>query len=176
MKKLSILFIAFILILSSCSSDDDGGGQVTGDIVGTWVGTDLSLSGEIETTIEGQTIMSTITGEGYDLTNKLTFTESPNLISSEGKVNMKLTVTINGLTFTENEEDFEFLGDGTWEINGNDLIIKDPDEEIIEDELREVTIFKLTDNELIIKITETDEDMEEGETSTIEILASFIRE
>ena len=120
--------------------------------------------------------MSTITGEGYDLTNKLTFTESPNLISSEGKVNMKLTVTINGLTFTENEEDFEFLGDGTWEINGNDLIIKDPDEEIIEDELREVTIFKLTDNELIIKITETDEDMEEGETSTIEILASFIRE
>lgn len=169
--------MACILILSSCSNDD-AETLVSDNIVGTWIGTNFSLSGEIETIIEEQTKTSTIIGEGYGLTNKLTFTKSPNLITSDGAVNMKLSYTINDITFTEDIEDFEFLTDGTWEIIDGNLIISNPDEPIDEDDKGAVKIAKLTDNELVIKITENEEEIEDGKTitTTIEVLASFVRQ
>lgn len=175
--KISTLFIACLLILSSCSSDD-AETKVSENILGTWIGTNVSLSGEIETVNKGQTILTTIIGEGYDLTNKLIFTDAPNFVASEGNLNMELSYTVNGVTITENIEDFELLVDGTWEINGSDLIITDPDETIDEDAIRAVNIFKLTDNALIIKITETEEEIEDGvvSTSSIEILASYVKQ
>jgi hypothetical protein len=177
MKKISILFIACFLILSSCSSNDDET-KVSENIIGTWIATNLSLSGEIITVIEGQTITSTLVGEGYDLTNRLIFSESPNLVESEGKLNMTLSYTINDITLSEDIEDFEFLTDGIWEIKGSELIITSPEEDIDDDEVREVKIAKLTDNELVIKITEDEEEIENGETitSSIEVLVSFVRQ
>jgi len=177
MKKFSGILMFLFLVITSCSSDDTET-KVSGNIVGTWIGTDLSLTGEIETEVEGQVIITILSGEGYDLSNTLIFGESPNLMESQGKVNMKLSYTVNDIIRTEDIEDFELLGDGAWEISGSELIITNPDEDIDEDEIRTMNIFKLTKNELIINITETVEEIEDGETTSgvIEILASYVRQ
>ena len=171
MKKFSILFVVLFLVIASCSSDDDGG-QVSGNIVGTWLATDLSLAGDIEFEFEGETIKTTVLGEGYDLTSQLTFNESPNTLTSEGTVNMELSISLNGITSTENIEDFEFFDDGVWEVSGNKLIITESGE------TSEAYILKLTSSELVIRVLETEVESEGGETvtSTFEIVASFSRQ
>ena len=177
MTKFSGILMFLFLVITSCSSDDTET-KVSENIVGTWIGTDLRLSGEIETEVEGQVSTTILSGEGYDLTNALIFGESPNFMESQGKVNMKVSFTVNDIIHTEDIEDFELLGDGTWEINGGELIIANPDEAIDEDELRTMNISKLTKNELIINITETVEEIEDGETTTgvIVIFASYMRQ
>ncbi|WP_298535744.1 hypothetical protein [uncultured Algibacter sp.] len=177
MKKISSIVLVLIMFITSCSSDDNET-QVFENIIGTWIGTEITLQGEVKTEVNGQTILSTITGDGYDLNNELLFAKSPNTVTSEGNLNMKITYTINGVELTEDVENFEFLGDGIWEINGSELIITDPTLDVEDDDIRLVNILKLTETELIIKMTETVEEIEGGETITgvTEIVASFVKE
>ena len=133
--------------------------------------TDLTLTGQIEAEIQGQTINSTITGEGYDITSTLTFNQSPNTITSLGNLNMTLSYSLGGNTITDDVENFEFLDGGIWEINDGNLMITESDE------TTQAQIIKLTNNELILKVSETEVETEDGETttSTFEILAEFVR-
>jgi len=172
MKKFNILFILLSIILTSCSNEDDPSNNYTSeDILGTWILTDLTLTGQIEAEIQGQTINSTITGEGYDITSTLTFNQSPNTITSLGNLNMTLSYSLGGNTITDDVENFEFLDGGIWEINDGNLMITESDE------TTQAQIIKLTNNELILKVSETEVETEDGETttSTFEILAEFVR-
>ncbi|MGK0429970.1 MAG: starvation-inducible outer membrane lipoprotein, partial [Psychroserpens sp.] len=59
MKKLNLLFIAFALVLTGCSSDDDGNApditpDTTDDLVGTWIANDLSIISDVTFTLVGQ--------------------------------------------------------------------------------------------------------------------------
>ncbi|WP_136480904.1 lipocalin family protein [Cognatitamlana onchidii] len=172
MKKISLFVSILCLVMSACSSDDDGGNTITGDIVGTWNVTKLDLTGEIQAEVSGTPISSSVTGEGFDLDNSLvTFNESPSSIESEGTISMRLTYSLNGTELTEEIEDFEFLEGGTWELNGNTLIITEAGEET------EVEILTLTDTELVIKVYEEETEIEDDEaiTSTFVLEASFKR-
>lgn len=177
MKEFSAILMFLIFVMTSCSSDDTET-KVSENIVGTWVGTALSLSGEIETKVEGEIITTVLIGEGYDLTNRLIFSKSPNILESQGELNMMLSYTVDGETIVEDIQDFELLGEGTWEISGSNLIITNTEEVVDEDENRAVNIFKLTNDELIINITDTIEETEDGVTisSVIKTLASFVRQ
>ncbi|GGZ71304.1 hypothetical protein [Algibacter mikhailovii] len=183
MKAFSPILVFLILLITSCSSDD-AETSVNENIIGTWIGTDLRVSGEIETERGGESVITILSGEGYDLTNTLVFSPSPNLVASAGELNMIISYTTDDDVIFEDIKGFELLGEGTWEIQGSELIITDPNEVVEEDveeedgEERIVRVYKLTNKELVIGIVEKEEDIEDDVTTTslIETVLSFIRQ
>ncbi|OBQ56586.1 lipocalin family protein [Tamlana sp. s12] len=171
MKKITTLCLAFICILSSCSTDDDQGSNISGDIVGTWIGTGLTYDGTVETSFQGFPITSNFEGEAYDMTNTLTFNESPNTLVSEGSYSLKLTYDFNGVTQTEYVEDVQFLENGTWEIEGNKLIITNNGEETPAD------FSFVSDDTLVFEINKVEESIVDGLTvvTTIKSIVTFER-
>ena len=82
MKKLSVLFIAFTMVLSSCSSDDTA--STSAELIGEWNGQAISYSGTTTTEVLGESIESTYVAQGYDINFTMIFSEMPNSIVSEG--------------------------------------------------------------------------------------------
>lgn len=171
MKKLIVLFSALTLILTSCSSDDDSTSDINADIVGTWVGTEMVYEGTSETEIYGLPIEIDFTGEAYDISTKLIFSENPNTLVSEGSYSIKLEYEQNGITETQVVEDQSFLASGTWELNGDTLIVEDVNDSF------EAKVYELTDDKLVIGITQTEDIEVNGiiTTTTVNITATYIR-
>jgi len=145
MKKLSTLFIALVLVLTSCSKDDTIR-DASGDILGVWHGKSVNYSGTSTTNFEGESFKIDYVGEGYDVDFTLTFTDNPNIVASEGSYGVKLTISALGQSQIENVPDNSFASSANWTKNGNELTI-------LESESTEsVTyqIIELTGNSLII--------------------------
>lgn len=152
MKKLNLLCIAFALVLTACSSDDDGGtpANTSGDLLGTWIGVDVDYTGNSTTSAQGQTLESTFVGEAYDVDYMLTFTENPNEVVADGSYSIELTTTTLGQSQVDNIENLEFINDGTWSRVGDQLTI-------VNGEATSVgTIVELTDTMLRLAISQTD--------------------
>lgn len=140
MKKLLILFIGLSLAMTSCSSDDNGGGAINGNIVGTWMLTKLTT----ETNMPG--ISATGQGKNYDAT--LTFNDEPNEVFGTGSVGLEVTTYINGVSFGTAEEVINFdsqFGAGQWELSGNTLTLSGEGSAVT------VTVLKLTPSSLIFR-------------------------
>ncbi|CAH8283137.1 lipocalin-like protein [Mariniflexile fucanivorans] len=170
MKKITILFIALALALSSCSSDDSL--DISGDLVGTWIGVDVDYTGSTETTVSGEKIKATFVGEAYDVDYSLVFTENPNEVVSDGSYSVKLTTKYNGETEVSNTENLTFLSSGSWNKSGNKLTIED------DNETTTATILELTDTTLKIAISQTENISEQGLTFKydVKVIATYIRQ
>lgn len=171
MKKINLFIIAIVLVLYSCSNEEVTP-VISSDILGTWIATSVDYGGQTVTEVSGQTLSNTFTGEGYDIDFTVTFNDSPKTYISDGSYSIHLTNTVLGQTYTQDIENLEFLQDGSWEQNGNKLIIEAEGEE------SEANIEKLTGDELILNV-ETIEDLsEQGATITSTIVArvSFVRQ
>lgn len=170
MKKLSFLFIALVLVFTSCSTDDSPS-IISGDIVGTWIGNTIDYSGDTVTTVDGQTLVADFVGEAYDMDYTITFSEDPNNVVSEGSYSLKLTYTVLGQTSVENVENIEFLEGGNWEQSNNILTL------IAQEESIDYKIEELTDDKLVLSLSVEEDLSEQGVSiiSTIDAKMTFYR-
>lgn len=147
-----------LVLLSSCSSDDNNNGSniSTAEIVGIWIGETVDYSGTGSTIFQGETITANFDGEGFAIDYTLTFTENPNNVVANGSYSVVLDYTINGQTEEQIIEDLEFLNNGTWNISGDMLTI------VSEGETSDVEILELTDSSLKLKLTEEEIVIEQG--------------
>ncbi|MDH7912421.1 lipocalin family protein [Winogradskyella sp. SYSU M77433] len=172
MKKLSLLFVAYLFVLTSCSSDDsDSSSNISGDILGTWVGVDVDYYGDTVTEAGGQTVTSDFVGEAYDVDYTLTFTENPNELVSEGSYSVELTTTTLGQTQVDNIENLEFLEDGTWTQEGNQLTITNNGVS------SQGTILELTDTSLVLELNQETDLSQPGYSiiNTVNVITTFTR-
>ncbi|MDO5980854.1 lipocalin family protein [Flavivirga spongiicola] len=160
MKKLSILFIALTLVLTTSCSSDDASPEISGSIIGTWKGISVDYSGTTVTSAQGQSVNTDYVGEAYDIDYSLTFNENPNNLISTGSYSIKLTSTVAGQTTTRTVENLKVLGDGTWKMENNELEI------ITGNGTGVMKIEKLTESELVLSATEVT-DLSQGGVSVI---------
>lgn len=149
MKKFFLLsvFTAFTLIFSSCSKDEDGVSNASeASIIGTWNLTALEATdGRSDTSFDGTSIPTTFTAVGKDFNSIVTFSEEPQIVTSEGSYTSVLTTTIMGETSTEEEEGEDFFQSDEWRLDGNILYFGTGDEEI------GLTITELTDSKMSLR-------------------------
>ena len=159
-----------LLTLVSCS-DEGVTPEITSDILGIWVATSVEYNGETVTESSGESLTNTFTGEGYDIDFTMTFNDAPKTYVTDGSYSIRLTNTVLGQTYTQEIENLEFLQDGTWNQNGNKLIIEAEGEE------SEAIIEKLTSEELILNVETVENLSEQGAiiTSTIVARVTFVR-
>lgn len=134
MKKLSLLFLLCISIaVSSCSSDDGDPTPAISEeaVLGTWIGVDVDYTSTSTINFQGQTIVTTTVGEGYDVDYTITFNENPQIFLSEGAYSVELTATTMGQVQMQNVENIEFSQDGNWSLVGDQLTITTDDESAI---------------------------------------------
>jgi hypothetical protein len=171
MKKITILFIALTFALTSCSSDESAP-TTLGNIVGVWKGVNVDYSGTTVTSAQGQTINSDYVGEAYNVDYSVTFTENPNNLTSSGSYSVKLTTTVTGQTNVSYVENLNVLGDGTWQINNNELSIT------TSIDTNKMKIEKLTESELILSGTYVADLSQSGVSviSTTNTVITFIKQ
>jgi len=149
MKKYFLLsFIGiFTLVFSSCSNDKDGVSNASEDsIIGTWNLTALEATdGRSNTTIEDTSIPATFNAIGKDFDTIVTFSEEPQLVTSEGSYTSVLTTTIMGQTETEEQEGEDFFQSDEWRLDGNILYFGTGDEEV------GFTIIELNDSKMSLR-------------------------
>ncbi len=142
MKKLSVLFIAFTMVLLSCSNDDTA--STSAELTGAWNGQAISYNGTIITEVLGESIESTYVAQGYDIDFTMTFTEMPNNVVGEGNYSLELVSTTLGQSQTQNFEDLSFENNSTWTRDGNQLLLTDGTETVA------YQITELTENKLVL--------------------------
>lgn len=172
MKKFNFLFIALVLVLTSCSSDDSNDSpDISGDILGTWEALDVDYSGSSSTEFEGESFTSTFVGEAYDVDYTLMFTENPNELVADGSYSVELTTTVLGQTQVDNVENLEFVSNGTWSKSGDELTI------VSQGETAVYTIVELTDTTLKMAIQTVEEVNDSGFSYSVEVdlLATYTR-
>lgn len=176
MKLAYKLCIVLALMLTSCSESDDSSGDpnnsdFSGDLIGTWIAVDVDFTLNVVTNLSGLDVTSTAVGEGYDIDFTVTFEDNPNIAISVGSYSMEVTTTTLGQTEVENIENIAFLESGPWSRDGNELIFEDSEE------TGTVQIFELTEDSLIIGITDAISSSEAGVdfSSTSVSTVTFVR-
>jgi hypothetical protein len=177
MKNLKFLFLAFTLVvMTSCSSDEDDStpaNNVSGELLGTWIGVTVDYTGTTTTEILGQSITVESVGRGYDVDYTVTFAE-PNVLTAVGSYSVELTTTTLGQTEVQNIEDLEFASDGTWSRDGNELLFMTNGNS----ETQTNTITELTATTMTLVSTETTTVVESGFTYVvnIDLIATYVRQ
>lgn len=153
MKKINLgrvfLLIVLGIVISSCSKDDTTQNTSSADLLGVWNCSAVDYTGTSVTDFLGQSLTSDFIGEGYNIDFTFTLTENPNIASSNGSYDIKLSTTTFGQTTVQNIEDNAFTFVGTWSLDDNKLTIIDQ-----EGESSTANIVKLTDSVLEVSIQE----------------------
>lgn len=125
MKNFKLLFVAFLLLgLTSCSSDDD---NPTINIVGSWTMTEgIVEPASITVEMGGMQIPVEVSGNFIEIDdqNRLTFKEDNTFSSVTGNIAVELNLVVMGIPQTQRFEASDLFGQGTWELNGKELKIK----------------------------------------------------
>lgn len=125
MKTIKLFLMSFILVsLISCSKKDDA---PTLDVVGSWTMTQGTVEpGTIVIDMGGMQIPMEVSGGFVDLDpqNKLHINENGTFQSASGDMALELTLGYMGTTQTERFASSDIFGKGTWELNGQELKIK----------------------------------------------------
>ncbi len=174
MKKINLEKVFLILVLGlfiiSCSKDDTTQNTST-KVIGVWNCSSVDYTGTSVTKILGQSISADFIGEGYNIDFTFTLSEDPNVASTSGSHDIKLTTTTLGQTTVQNIEDIAFSYVGTWSIDGDKLTINR------EGETSVATIVELTDTSLELNILEERTITNSGAivTTTIDTSIKFIK-
>jgi len=149
MKKilLSTLLSAFTLVFLSCSNDENAVTNASeSQITGTWNLTALETKdGRSDTNFDGTSIPTTFTAVGKDFDTVVTFSENPNIVTSEGSYTTVITTTVMGETSTEEETGEDFFESDEWRLDGSILYFGTGDEEV------GFTITELTDGKMSLR-------------------------
>jgi len=155
MRILSYLLLSvFLVSFTSCSSDDDNGGQEV-TLIGKWNASQLTMEGTFEE--DGMTVE--FSGIANDLTgNDATFKNDNTLTANNAPFDMELTFTINGMPVTVTQPMSEsMMTSGTWRKEGNMLYLK----ETGSDEEHAYTIETL--NNTTLKLSGDQDSMDVGD-------------
>lgn len=117
-KAIKILSLLMLVLFAACKKDDDTKSSES-DIVGTWKLTALTCGDCTSTTeVNGTSITSTFKTTGKDFTNEVNF-KSDGTYTSSGSYTAVQEITVAGSTFTQDIPIGDFLGEGTYEVNGD---------------------------------------------------------
>ncbi len=123
MKRKLVLVFAFISILTSCTSNEDLGINITeDDLVGVWNFTSFTLDGSASYTVNGITYDIETSSYAKDLDYTVNFTKNPNEFSSAGSYTTVTTVRVSGEPDSVEEyrvDSLEGLDSGNWSLDGN---------------------------------------------------------
>jgi len=148
MKFAKLFFItASVAFFFSCSEDTDDVPSPSNSLIGSWALTEVEYEGTTTTTFDGQQTNATFTGTGYDMNFSIQFNENPNDYEADGTYSIRLETTIQGHSqpLTSEWENPGFIGTGSWEKNGDQLIVTSNNGDI-----QEATISELNANTLDI--------------------------
>ncbi|WP_405383856.1 hypothetical protein [Maribacter sp. LLG6340-A2] len=149
MRKLFHLTLlsTFTLLFLSCSTDQDAVTIASeSEIVGTWNLTALETKdGRSDTNFDGTSIPTTFTAVGKDFDTVITFSENPNIVTSEGSYTTVVTTTVMGETSTEEETGEDFFESDEWRLDGSTLYFGSGEEEV------GFTITELTDSKMSLR-------------------------
>lgn len=153
MRTLSYFLLSiFIVSLTACSSDDDGPSS-SDDIFGKWFLSDMTMEGTFVE--EGEEF--SFTGKAKDIheDNYIIFKEDNKFNGSSTPIDMELTISFMGQTHTQIiSTGTNMPQSGTWERNGNKLILSaDGGEET------EYTVETFTSSSIVLTADETSVDM-----------------
>jgi len=124
MKITKFFIVSLVVLFFSCSEDEQAPALPTVEgLTGTWDMTAIDYSGTSATTFGGNTINATFTGKGKNMDYITTFSVDPNAVVSQGSYTIELTTKVAGQTTTEDYEFNDAFMDGTWELDGQTLII-----------------------------------------------------
>lgn len=149
MKKVFFLSLitVFSLVFTSCSNDEDAVSNASeSEITGTWNLTALETkNGRSDTNFDGTSIPTTFTAVGKDFNTVVTFSENPNIVTSEGSYTTVVTTTVMGETSTEEETGEDFFESDEWRLDGSTLYFGSGEEEV------GFTITELTDSKISLR-------------------------
>lgn len=149
MKKVFFLSLitVFSLVFTSCSNDEDAVSNASeSEITGTWNLTALETKdGRSDTNFDGTSIPTTFTAVGKDFNTVVTFSENPNIVTSEGSYTTVVTTTVMGETSTEEETGEDFFESDEWRLDGSTLYFGSGEEEV------GFTITELTDSKISLR-------------------------
>jgi hypothetical protein len=149
MKKVFFLSLitVFSLVFTSCSNDEDAVSNASeSEITGTWNLTALETkNGRSDTNFDGTSIPTTFTAVGKDFNTVVTFSENPNIVTSEGSYTTVVTTTVMGETSTEEETGEDFFESDEWRLDGSTLYFGSGEEEV------GFTITELTDSKMSLR-------------------------
>lgn len=125
MKTIKLLFASFLIIsLISCSKSDDNGPSAS--IVGNWTITEgLVEPTSITIDMGGMPIPIDISGSFVDIDpqNRLSFKEDKTFTSVTGSIAVEIDINVMGVPQTDRFDADDLFGQGTWDLNGNELKI-----------------------------------------------------
>jgi hypothetical protein len=118
-----ILSLLTLMLFAACKKDEDTKSSESG-IVGTWKLTALTCGDCTSTTeVGGTSATSTFTTTGKDFTNEVTF-KADGTYTASGSYTAVQEITVAGSTFTLETPVGDFLGEGTYEIDGDVMTTK----------------------------------------------------
>lgn len=124
MKIINYLLLSlFIIAQVSCSNDDDARSF---DVTGEWTLTEGYVEpGSMTIDLGGMPVSIQYSGAFVDIdqNNWLKFHEDHTFTSFTGNMSLELNMIIMGQSQTQSIELEDVMGDGTWEVNGNELKI-----------------------------------------------------
>lgn len=126
MKIINYLVLSLLIVANvSCSGDDDNTQSVA--IVGNWSITEGHIEPtSIELNMGGIPVSVEISGSFVDISddNRVIFKEDNTFTSTTGNISLEMNMVVMGIPQTQTFEASDIFGDGTWEMNGNELKIQ----------------------------------------------------
>jgi len=147
--RLSIIILTFLFF--SCATDDNDEIIDPVNLAGIWNLTSLETqNGQAIITDGGITISADFSISTSNEGLQITFSEDPNVVSSEGSFTQTTMVTVIGQTETEETIVDDVFLDGNWQLNGDNLTITSGDA-MLDEFNPSFEIVRLTETELELR-------------------------
>ena len=127
MKQLALFL--FVLTFTACTKDDVTPSFSASDLTGTWNLVSVSCNDGMTTTEGfGSKTSATFVQSSKDHNAKTVFEQNPNTYVSTGSYTAINIITAPGVNSTQEATLQDFKQSGTWKLEGNMLVIKNPGE------------------------------------------------
>ncbi|MEM9921343.1 MAG: hypothetical protein AAF990_24800 [Bacteroidota bacterium] len=163
-----LLLLAALFSVVACNKDDDTNAGGDDDIVGVWDLNVLDYTGKSTTTVSGMPFTADFMGSARDITASVEF-KSDGTYQSMGTYTIDLTTSLNGQNFTQAVTITDWLGTGTYMVNGNVITATDSQAQMPQS----IDITKLDGDDLEMDFTFTQSSNQQGVISTTSIDGNY---
>lgn len=133
MKKNLLVIIASVFLLSYCSSNENENIDESSILKGTWNLVAQTLNSTITISDGTETEVINVSSVAKDFDFRITFSENPNTMSSQGSFKTVTTTSMTGQPDRIEESistSSEGVLEGTWTLSANTLIINPNNDEM----------------------------------------------